>query len=89
MSAEAEISQAEIDKLYEQLKKDAVSGGYFLNPDIEFTKALMRGLLTNQQRYGYQACPCRLATGVKEEDLDIICPCDYRDADVVEFGACF
>jgi len=53
------------------------------------TKALVKGLLTNEKRYGYQACPCRLASGRKEEDLDIVCPCDYRDADVVEFDACY
>ena len=89
MNEKTAVSQEEIDKLYEQLNKDARAGGYFLNPDIEFTKALIRGLLTNEKRYGYQACPCRLASGVKEEDIDIICPCDYRDADVLEYGACF
>jgi ferredoxin-thioredoxin reductase catalytic subunit len=89
MNESAVVSQEEIDKLYEQLNKDARAGGYNLNPDVAFTKSLVRGLLTNEKRYGYQACPCRLASGVKEEDLDIICPCDYRDADVVEYGACF
>jgi ferredoxin-thioredoxin reductase catalytic chain len=89
MNENTAVSHQDIDKLYEQLNKDARSGGYNLNPDIEFTKSLVRGLLTNEKRYGYQACPCRLASGVKEEDLDIICPCDYRDADVVEHGACF
>jgi len=83
------VDQTEIDKLYEQLKKDAAAGGYNLNPDIEFTKSLAQGLLTNEKRYGYQACPCRLASGVKEQDTDIVCPCDYRDADVVEHRACF
>jgi ferredoxin-thioredoxin reductase catalytic subunit len=86
---EAEVTQAEIDRLYEKLNREAEAGGYHLNPDIEFTKALAKGLLTNERRYGYQACPCRLASGVKTEDLDIICPCDYRDADVVEFNACY
>ena len=89
MTDKIEVSQEEIEKLYEQLKKDAAAGGYFLNTDVEFTKSLCRGLLTNDKRYGYQACPCRLAVNNKQEDLDIICPCDYRDADVVEFGACF
>jgi ferredoxin-thioredoxin reductase catalytic chain len=86
---EAEVTQAEIDRLYEKLNHEAEAGGYHLNPDIEFTKALAKGLLTNERRYGYQACPCRLASGVKTEDLDIICPCDYRDADVVEYNACY
>ena len=84
-----EPSQAEIDKLYERLKKEAEAGGYHLNPDVEFTKALIRGLLVNEQRYGYWACPCRLATGEKEDDLDIICPCDYRDPDLNQYGACY
>ena len=89
MTENTSVSQQEIDKLYEQLKKDAAAGSYNLNPDIEFTKALARGLLTNEKRYGYQACPCRLASGVKQDDIDIICPCDYRDADIVDYGACF
>ncbi len=31
---------------------------------------------------------CRLASGAKE-DLDIICPCDYRDPDLDEYDACY
>jgi len=89
VNGETVIPQAEIDLAYEKLKKDAVSGGYNLNPDAEFTRGLINGLLVNQKRYGYQSCPCRLAAGKKEEDLDIICPCDYRDQDVVEYGACY
>jgi rubrerythrin len=26
---------------------------------------------------------------VRAEDLDIICPCDYRDPDLGEYGACY
>ena len=43
----------------------------------------------NEKRYGYWACPCRLASGKREKDLDIICPCDYRDDDLNEFGCCY
>jgi ferredoxin-thioredoxin reductase catalytic subunit len=49
----------------------------------------LEGLKTNEDRYGYPSCPCRLATGNFEIDRDIICPCDYRDPDVAEFGACY
>ena len=58
-------------------------------PDGEFTRELVMGLLVNEARYGYRACPCRLAAGDREKDLDIICPCDYRDPDLVEWGACY
>jgi rubrerythrin len=30
-----------------------------------------------------------LASGNKEEDLDIICPCDYRDPDLNEYNTCY
>jgi len=78
-----------VDATYLTLKKEAEGGGYRLNPDADFTINLVRGLLKNEQRYGYRACPCRLASGKKEENLDIICPCDYRDPDLAEFGACY
>lgn len=84
-----EPTDSEVDKLYARLDREAKQGGYFLNPDAEFVKGLVRGLLTNERRYGYRACPCRLAADDKQQDLDIICPCYYRDADLSEFGACY
>lgn len=83
------VDEKEVDRIFAMLKKETESGGYFLNPDSEFTKNLVRGLLKNEQRYGYRACPCRLASGKKDEDLDIICPCNYRDPDLNDFGACY
>lgn len=79
----------ENEDLYEKIKADANSSGYFINPDVEFTKELIDGLRINEKRYGYPACPCRLAEGIKEKDLDLICPCDYRDPDLNDFGACY
>ena len=81
-------SQAVTD-LHRRLDREAEAAGYHLNPDAAFARELVEGLLVNQARYGYMACPCRLATGVREEDVDIVCPCDYRDADVAEHGACY
>lgn len=85
----AAISEIDVARAFDTLNKDAAEGGYRLNPDKEFVKNLVRGLLRNEQRYGYRACPCRLASGKKEEDLDIVCPCDYRDQDIGEHGACY
>ena len=78
-----------VDGLYKKLDAEAEAGGYHLNPDAECTRSLIEGLLVNIARYGYQACPCRLASGDRAKDLDIICPCDYRDPDLNEFGACY
>jgi len=83
------VSSKEARALYERLKSEGEAAGYYLNPDVDFAFDLMEGLLTNEERYGYGACPCRLAEGVREKDLDIICPCDYRDTDLDEYGACY
>jgi ferredoxin-thioredoxin reductase catalytic subunit/rubredoxin len=83
------IENEAIDKTYEKLRKEAEASGYRFTPDAAFAKELIEGLLANEERYGYRACPCRLASGDKADDLDIICPCDYRDADLETYGACY
>jgi ferredoxin-thioredoxin reductase catalytic chain len=83
-----EISEDDVDTLYRKLKTEASVSGYCFNPDEEFAKDLIRSLMVNQKRYGYPSCPCRLASG-STDDNDIVCPCDYRDPDVAEYGACF
>ena len=87
-AAEEGISE-EVDKVYRRLNDQAEKSGYHLNPDVEFTKDLVWGLLANEKRYGYWSCPCRLSANNKEEDLDIICPCYYRDPDLIDYGACY
>ena len=69
--------------------KTANKSGYLLNPDDEITLGLIDGLVTNQARYGDEVCPCRLYKGTMQDNLDIICPCYYRDDDLAEHGACF
>ena len=77
------------DRLHEVLSKYAASKGQQLNRDHEFVLDILAGLLRNEERYGYRSCPCRLASGLKERDADIICPCVYKDPDVQEYGSCF
>jgi ferredoxin-thioredoxin reductase catalytic chain len=83
------VSDEDVDRLMRELDREAEAGGYHLNPDREFTRGLIRGLLSNQIRYGYRSCPCRLASGDRAGDLDIICPCDYRDPDLADYGTCY
>ena len=89
MTSKIVVSADEVNRLYDRLNREAEAGGYHLNPDVEFTKELVKGLLTNERRYGYWACPCRLASGEKQEDIDIICPCDYRDPDLSDYNTCY
>ncbi len=79
----------EAQNLYEMLKKSQEPKGYYFNIDREKVLDLLNALLTNKKRYGYMACPCRLASGDREKDRDIICPCVYREPDVEEYGSCY
>ena len=81
--------RTEVDDLYDRLKKINEPKGYVFNGDKEKTFELLRSLLINKDRYGYMACPCRLASGSRDRDKDIICPCSYREPDVMEYGSCF
>ncbi len=83
------ISDEQVARLADRLEREAEAGGYHLNPDRQFTLELVAGLLENERRYGYPSCPCRLAEGNQPADLDIVCPCDYRDADLTEHDACY
>ncbi|MBN2599292.1 MAG: ferredoxin:glutaredoxin reductase [Candidatus Thermoplasmatota archaeon] len=81
------MSRKEI--IFDAMKRNAEENGYYLCPDQQLLSDLIDGLATNTARYGYGSCPCRVASGTKTYDADIICPCEYRDADVDEYGMCY
>ncbi|MFO7714608.1 ferredoxin-thioredoxin reductase catalytic domain-containing protein [Desulfosarcina sp.] len=76
-------------ELYEKLKKVQEPKGYYFSNDHAQVMELIEALLVNKTRYGYMVCPCRLASGDRANDRDIICPCVYREPDVAEFGSCY
>jgi ferredoxin-thioredoxin reductase catalytic chain len=78
-----------IEQVRQRAEADAKTFGYYLIPDPELLQAFLEGLKINEERYGYPLCPCRLASGKFEYDRDIICPCDYRDPDIAQYGACY
>ncbi len=79
----------EVEKLYEMLKKAQEPKGYYFNKDKERVFELLDALLVNKDRYGYMSCPCRLSSGDRKRDKDIICPCVYRKEDIEEYGSCY
>ncbi len=76
-------------ELYELLRKAQEPKGFFLNKDKDWVSTILDDLLLNKERYGYMSCPCRLATGNRDKDRDILCPCAYRPDDVKEYGSCY
>jgi len=79
----------EVKKLYGMLKKTQEPKGYYFNNDKERVFELLEALIQNKARYGYTSCPCRLSSGDRQKDKDIICPCVYREPDVAEYGSCY
>ncbi len=77
------------EEVERRAQSDAEAHDYHLNPDRNFLKDLFSGLKENEERYGYPSCPCRLGSGKIEFDRDIVCPCDYRDPDIEEYGSCY
>lgn len=77
------------DELYEMLKKVQEPKGFFFNKDKDRVLEILQDLLVNKERYGYMSCPCRLASGDREKDRDIFCPCSYRADDVKDYGSCY
>ena len=78
-----------IDDVKKRAQQDAKSRGIHLTPDEKLLQDLLEGMKTNEERYDYPSCPCRMASGDFETDRDIICPCDYRDPDITKYGCCY
>ena len=77
------------DELYEMLRNIQEPKGFFFNKDKDLVSEILQDLLINKERYGYMSCPCRLASGDRDKDRDIFCPCAYRSDDVREYGSCY
>jgi ferredoxin-thioredoxin reductase catalytic subunit len=76
-------------ELFDRMKKVQEPKGYYFNTEKERTLELLNALLLNKERYGYMGCPCRLLSGDRQADRDIICPCVYSVPDIEEYGSCY
>lgn len=69
-------------------KEYAASKGWHLNENDKQLGAVLKGLARNTVRLGEQYCPCRMRTGDKETDKEIICPCIYHEDELENDGNC-
>jgi ferredoxin-thioredoxin reductase catalytic chain len=51
---------------------------FILNPDKKIVERLAQGVLTNEKNKSLKFCPCRITTGNKEQDIKLICPCNFK-----------
>lgn len=48
-----------------------------VNPDKEKVGTLLEGIFNNEKNHGLKYCPCRLIAKERDEDLKLICPCNF------------
>ncbi len=73
------ITQVDFDreKFLKAIEKFTENNEFQVNPDSEKVKMLLDGVVNNEQNHGLKYCPCRLSSGDFEEDLKLVCPCNF------------
>lgn len=88
VSKNTPISEEKIKALIKEYEIYAAENGFKLNPNKKIVEAIVRRLLENKEKHGYQYCPCRRITGKPHEDEKIICPCFYHRDELEKLGHC-
>jgi ferredoxin-thioredoxin reductase catalytic chain len=72
-------SETHVDKssFIQAIERFADKNEFQINPDVEKVKMLLEGIFNNEYNHGLKFCPCRLITKDFEEDLKLICPCNF------------
>ncbi len=76
------------EELEEEIGDYAPKVGIKVNPDEKRVKEVITGLLKKKEKYGENYCPCRVVTGDKKKDEDIICPCVFHRGEIELKGQC-
>jgi ferredoxin-thioredoxin reductase catalytic subunit len=59
------------------IERFTVGNAFEVNPDAEKVSLLLAGIFENEKNRGFKFCPCRLRTKDWDEDLKLICPCNF------------
>ena len=65
------------DSFIELLDDFARDKEFELNPDTEFMRQIVDGILMNESATGLKFCPCRLRTEDLSYNLTLLCPCNF------------
>ncbi len=78
------------EKFQEAIEKFAEKNEFQVNPDREKVEMLLDGVVHNEKNHGLKYCPCRLITKDFQEDLALVCPCNFLIHDTYrEKGECW
>lgn len=59
------------------IERFAEKNEFQVNPDSAKVEMLFDGMFANEQNCGFKYCPCRLRTMDFNEDLKLVCPCNF------------
>ncbi len=76
------------EDLRKEIEKYALKVGIKVNPDEKIVQELIKGLLAKRKKYGENYCPCRVVSGDKKKDEEIICPCVFHRGEIGLKGNC-
>lgn len=79
-----------LENTLDYIKRVASTRGWILHNNADGTlDMLIDGLTRYFNNVGYYNCPCRDTFEDFKMDRDIVCPCDYAEPDISEFGRCY
>jgi ferredoxin-thioredoxin reductase catalytic chain len=70
----------------------AVGNAFTVNPDAARVALLIEGIFENEKNHGFKFCPCRLISKDPDEDMKLICPCNFPGHETyrgLERGECW
>lgn len=76
------------EEFIEKAKEYSKEVGIKINSNSEIVKGIVKGLFKNKQTKGEFYCPCRIPTGNKKRDEEIICPCVFHRGEIELEGKC-
>ena len=65
------------DDFLRAIEKLAEGQEFMVNPDRARLETLFEGIFNNERNHGLKYCPCRLICKEFEEDLKLVCPCNF------------
>lgn len=75
--ARAFPQEVDREKFRKSIEALAAENEFRVNPDQDKVNLLLDGLFNNEKNHGYKFCPCRLRTKDFNEDMKLICPCNF------------
>lgn len=81
-SAEAKKMQSVETEMYrdhfrQAIEEFAKKNEFKVNPNTEKVNMLIEGVFSCDENHGMKYCPCRLIAKDFEEDLKLVCPCNF------------